>query len=233
MKLLATDYDCTFYINDEDINKNLELVNTLMKENIFVIATGRSYLDYKNKKEKYNIKSSYTVIDHGATILQDDKIIYNEIIDNNIKNKMLIDLELNQVVESFACNGFESRLDLNRDNLTKIHIMYNTKEEAKRIYNIITKKYSNHISVFIVCGYKALEIISNKCSKCEAIKFIANIENIKKQDIYTIGDGYSDIKMIKEFNGARMKECVDDLKELNIQEYESVSYLIKDILNIK
>lgn len=229
MKLLATDYDCTFYVNDEDIKKNLEMVDIFMKENIFVIATGRSYFDYNNKQEKYNLKTNYTIINHGATILKDDKIIFNKKIDNDIKNKILVDLELEKVANSFACNGKRSRIELNSDNLTKIHVMYNSKEEAKRIYDVITKKYSDYISVFIVCGYKALEIISSESNKSKAISVVAQLENIASSDIYTIGDGYSDIQMIKDFNGSRMKQCVEELKALDIKEYESVSGLIKDI----
>ena len=117
MKLLATDYDCTFYTNDEDIKQNLEMVDIFMKDNIFVIATGRSYLDYNNKKEKYNLKTNYTIIDHGATILKDDKIIYNKAINNDVKNKIIANLELEKTINSFACNGLESRLELNSDNL--------------------------------------------------------------------------------------------------------------------
>ena len=55
-KMLVSDYDETFYLNDEDIEKNKQAVGKLRKAgNIFVIATGRSYLDFFNKLEsKYN-----------------------------------------------------------------------------------------------------------------------------------------------------------------------------------
>lgn len=231
MKLLATDYDCTFYVNDKDIKKNLEIADVFMRENIFVIATGRSYLDYNKVKEKYNLKTNYIIINHGATILKNNKIIYNKTINNEIKNEILIDLELEKAVNIFACNGLKSILDLNNDNLTKIHVRYECPEEAKRIHDVITAKYGDYVSVFIVCGYKALEIVSNEANKSKAISVVAKLENIPTTNIYTIGDGYSDIQMINDFNGFRMKECVEELRKLDVKEYESVSNLIIDILN--
>lgn len=54
-KLLASDYDQTYYLNDLDIVKNIEETKKWIdKGNIFVIATGRSYQDLKNKQDKYN-----------------------------------------------------------------------------------------------------------------------------------------------------------------------------------
>ena len=49
-KILVSDYDQTFYLNNEDIEINKEAVDRFRKEgNIFVIATGRSYFDFHNK----------------------------------------------------------------------------------------------------------------------------------------------------------------------------------------
>ena len=56
---------------------------------------------------------------------------------------------------------------------------------------------------------------------------------MKKKTIYTIGDGYSDINMIKEFNGFAMKNSVEELKKLDIKKYDSVSELIYDITEEK
>ena len=52
-KLLVSDYDQTFYINDEDIEKNKIAVNEFRNQgNIFAIATGRSYYDFIKKKQQ-------------------------------------------------------------------------------------------------------------------------------------------------------------------------------------
>ena len=69
-KIFVSDYDQTFYLNDEDIEKNKIAINEFRKKgNIFVIATGRSYFDFQNKVDEYNLNYDYVIINHGATIL--------------------------------------------------------------------------------------------------------------------------------------------------------------------
>ena len=88
-KMLVSDYDQTFYLNDEDIEKNKQAVAKFRKAgNIFVIATGRSYLDFFNKLEIYNFEYDYLIINHGATILDaDNNILANFPMNNEIISK--------------------------------------------------------------------------------------------------------------------------------------------------
>lgn len=88
-KIIVSDYDETFYINDEDIEKNKIAVREFeQKGNLFIIATGRSYLDFKNKVKDYHINYNYVILNHGATIIdRNDNIIYNFPIDNEVIKK--------------------------------------------------------------------------------------------------------------------------------------------------
>ena len=90
-KILVSDYDKTFYLNDEDIEKNKIAVEKFRKErNVFVIATGRSYYDIQKKISEYKINYDYLIINHGASILSEkDEIIYNF----HIKMRRLAKLE--------------------------------------------------------------------------------------------------------------------------------------------
>ena len=77
-KILVSDYDQTFYLNDEDVEINKEAVDRFRKEgNIFVIATGRSYFDFHNKVNMYNFDYDYVIINHGATILDKNNNIFD------------------------------------------------------------------------------------------------------------------------------------------------------------
>ena len=87
MKMIVSDYDNTFYSSEEGVKNNIIAVKEFQKNNIFIIATGRSYFHFKLVKDLYNIPYNYLIINHGATILKDDKIVYNLIISNKIKNE--------------------------------------------------------------------------------------------------------------------------------------------------
>ena len=56
-KVLVSDYDQTFYVNDEDIELNKQSVQHFRENgNIFIIATGRSFMDLQKKVKQYNLK---------------------------------------------------------------------------------------------------------------------------------------------------------------------------------
>ena len=230
-KLLVSDYDKTFYLNDEDIEKNKIAINEFRKRgNIFIIATGRSHFDFHNKLDLYKFDYDYVIINHGATILdKNDNILANFPIKNEIIPEIKKDLKLEKSIKGFCCSELESRVDFNHKDLTKINVGYNSKDEAISINGKINNKYSQFINSYSIAE-TSLEIISNETNKSKAIDLLLNRLNIKRQNVYTIGDGYSDIEMVKNFNGYAMQESVDELKKVAKKEYSSVSELINEII---
>lgn len=227
-KILVSDYDQTFYLNDEDIEKNKTSVKNFRdKGNIFIFATGRSYMDFMVKAEQYKLEWDYLIINHGATILdKNNNVILNYTIDNNIINNIEKDLEIEKTIKYFCCNLENSRTNFNDKDLTKIHAKYE-KDEAKQMNSLINKKYAKFVNSYFVSG-NAVEIISNKTTKSYAISKIAQIEKITPDRIYTVGDGYSDIEMIKNYNGYCMEESVPELLEIcSGKIVKSVSELIE------
>lgn len=231
MKILVSDYDGTFYINDEDIEVNKKAVCEFEKQgNIFMIATGRSYLDFKNEAKAYNIDYNYVILNHGATIIDsNDNILYNVTIDNNIISKIKNEICIEKSINHFCCSGLESRAYISHNDLTKIHMKYEKKEDAIKTNNILNSKYSDYIISFFLSN-GMVEIVSNQVNKSKAIKFLTNKFNIDDKDIYTIGDACNDIDMVKDFNGYAMENSEYELKKVAIKEYKSVSDLIKEIM---
>lgn len=232
MKIVVSDYDNTFYTNDESIKRNVSSVNNFMKNNMFIIATGRSFDDFKKKEIIYGIPYNYLIINHGATVLKNNKIIYNVFMDNSITDKLINDLRIETAVKSFICSGLKTKKISKMKNLTKIQVRYGTQEDAKKTIEMLNKKYLNKVKWFLGRNQKEVEIVSKDVDKSKAIKFIANLEEVDKKDIYTIGDYYTDIEMIKNFNGFAMAGAIKELKDVAIREYDSVSDLIIDIMNV-
>lgn len=231
-KILVSDYDKTFFLNDSDIkNNNLSIEKFQKTGNIFILATGRSFMDLKKVTNKYNIKYDYVFINHGSTILdKDDNIIFNSSIDESIINDLISDLKLNKSINNFFCSLLESRVSPNHKDITKINVEYDSEDLTNITNNIINEKYKDYINTYLI-GPKKIEIVSKNSSKLQGIKFLEKKENFDKNYIYTIGDGYSDLEMIKYYNGYCIKNSVSEIKNLNRKEYESVSDLVSDILN--
>ena len=230
-KMIASDYDRTFYLNDEDIEKNKTAIEKFRKEgNIFVIATGRSYYHFMKKVNKYNIDYDYAIINHGATVIdKQGNTLFNMPMNNSVINNIKNDLQLDKSIDTFCCSKLETKVPFNHKDLTKINVKYKTKNEAIKMNDQINNKYSDFVTSYNITS-SSIEIISNKTDKSKTIKMLADKLGIENKNIYTIGDGYSDIQMIKDYNGYCMKESVDELKNVAKGEYNSVSNLVYKLL---
>ena len=231
-KMLVSDYDGTFYTDEDNVKLNVEEVEKFRRlNNLFVIATGRSYYDFGKKKKKYDIKYDYLVINHGATILnKEEETISNYVIDENVKLDLVKELDLQDQETMFACSGLESRVSIKNKNITKINKKYRTLEEAKEINDYINKKYKDKVESYLLPTSNAVEVISAKTNKAKAVQELSNLENIKQENVYTIGDSYNDVEMVEKFNGYAMENAKEEVKKVSKGECSSVSNLIKKII---
>jgi len=229
LKILFSDYDNTFHINDSDMKKNIEKVEEFRKNNLFVIATGRTYDSYKTQEKSFNIKCDYLVIDHGATILKNDNVIYNKPIDNQIKEELVRDLELEKT-ESVFCYKSKQIVSLEDNDITKILIYYQTHETAVKIRKLISEKYKGRLKNFHFTRHNSVEIVSAFVDKSNAIDIITKLE--KPKEIYVIGDNYNDYLMIKKYNGSCTHVAVDEVKQIAKKIYKNVSDYIDEIMKI-
>ncbi len=230
-KIVVSDYDQTFYINDDDIEINKKNIQNFREAgNLFIIATGRSYMDFKKKANAYNLEYDYLIINHGATILDgDDNIIFNVSIDNSIIDNIKEDMNLEKTMSHFCCSLFDSRVEFEYKDLTKIEARYYNKEDAWERNEYINNKYGEYVNSYFLTS-NSIEIISNKTSKSHAITVLLEKLHIAKENVYTIGDGYSDMEMIRDFNGYCMEDSVPELKEITSNVVKSVSELVKIVM---
>ena len=224
MFLLASDFDKTFYINNCDFKKNVEALKTFRRNNIFAIVTGRSYQDYINITKNY-VPVDYLVLNHGATILKDGELLRSVYIDSNDIDKLKKIFDFNSI-EYFATSDTESRVNINHKNISKINISMQDNLVAKKAVDFINDKFDS-IKAYVLFHKNQFEIVSIKANKCYALEYIGYLENIDKSNIYTVGDGYSDIEMVKYYRGFAIKDSVSALKEVAYRTVNSVSEIIE------
>lgn len=228
--VLVSDYDNTFYLNDLDIKKNIELVKRFReKGNIFIFATGRSYFDFMKKKDRYNLEYDYVILDHGATIINDnDEVLYSCYIDEDY-NKLKEALELNKSYKWFCCSQLLGRVNFDCKKISKMAVYYlpfvNVKEKKQELdFNF------KNIKTFLA-SRNMIEVVSKDADKSNGINLLIKKLNIDKKYVYTVGDYYTDIEMVEKFNGYCMKNSVKELKVVASNEIESVSVLINELIN--
>ena len=233
MKLLVSDFDNTLFVKDNISKDDLNSIKKYRdKGNKFVIATGRSYFDLMCEIENISIPYDYLIINHGNTLInKENEVVFSHCMDNKLKNDLINTLDLYNNPPLFCCKGKDSRVDITENNLSKIHIVFKTNELAYKTCLYVNEKYKNKLKSYYISRYKAVEIIGNDFDKSKMIDKIARIDNIKKDEIYTIGDGMNDIDMIKKYNGACMSTSCDEVKINSNLELHTVSEYIDIILN--
>lgn len=227
MKMIVSDFDETFSINiDKNIKSAREFINN---NNLFVIATGSSYQSYIDKLDGRNFRISYLIVNHGATVYKDNKILYSDYLNNDLSNNIYKDIINSDYYSYFFCNEKVRMSDKVLNNTTKINIVYKSSIQAEQMQHKLLQKYGKYINCYLL--YETLlEITNIKASKINAINNIMKIEGIPSSEVYTIGDGYNDIEMIKKFNGCAMKNSVLELKQVASKQYSNVFELIKEVM---
>lgn len=233
-KVLVVDYDRTLFINNDDMLNNINSINKFRENgNIFIIATGRTYSSLKKEIDKYNIEYDYLILNHGSLVIKKDKsTLFHYKIDRNILfdiTNYLSKYKPKSVMYSYYT---EDTSNINNPDISKITIGFQKDIETfKKVMMDVVKKYNNKLNIYFTQNFE-IEIISKETNKSKAIDLLMKKVNFKKENIYTIGDSYTDIEMINDYNGSCMEKSIDILKNnKNIKKYSSVSVLIKDILN--
>ena len=231
-KILISDYDGTFYQNDLDIKKNIDKVNEFRTlGNLFVLATGRSYVDLKQKIDKYEIPYDYLILNHGALLLSKDlEIIKVFTLDKELSDSILDYANNNKdIYDVVLINTFKKRVD-DTSNVVKIMLKLYSYDKSFEVKNYIDESYTN-IRSYLVRDedYYLVEIVSSEASKSFMIEKILEKEKIVKKNVFTIGDGINDIDMIKNYNGYRVKNSYMELSSITNKVVDSVSDLLFSI----
>ena len=226
MKILASDFDNTIYL--ENINQTKNNVEQIKKflnlGNIFCIITGRNYTDLKLLLNENNIPYSYLICEDGAKIFNN--------MDYCLDTVLLKRTEVEKIISIIEKNNWDYYLDdgynktNNYDDCVKIVIPCKDEELKKLIVNTIKKE----IKVHIYASRRHINIIDKSVNKAKALKRLLNLEKLSEASLYVIGDNDNDYEMLKEFNGAIMKDHHPILNELNKQEYKTLQDYLEELM---
>ncbi len=235
MKLLVSDFDGTYFLNEEDIILNNEKIhNWRLNGNLFMLSSGRSFKSLKEVCQKYNIEYDYLSCCDGSILYDNNDLIINkynlnpEILTKFLTLKKLAKIE--RIQYSYPDDYYSAPLDkpLIGCNIVILNQEI-TKKFKEKFYNL-QKEYSE----FDFLAYAHDEItyfcLKNKgINKSSNVTFLQDNLNLNFQDIYTVGDNENDYYMLKNFNGYYIGEVTKRIKKATIKGYTSVSKMLDDI----
>ena len=235
IKALATDLDGTLLRDHKIPSYNQKAIMELKESgNLFIISTGRPYNGVKPLIEEYNLDVDYSVMLNGALIIDgDNKVIKHQCIPFTTIREIITSLEYSQpsvsietgyityLLDSLANNlPYDNKVEVDsideikdKDlSLLSLYFEDATTLDIDRICCEINKRFSLDCVAYRNTQY--IDVVPVGCSKGNAVKFICEKENVKGEDIYTIGDSFNDISMFNiTDNSFTFTECEDSLKE--------------------
>lgn len=233
-KIIFSDYDGTLDTSEEDIKLNIEAINNFRNNgNLFVIATGRSFLDLKRKLDIYHIPFDYLILNHGGVILdKNEQVIDACLISKPLAHDILKILQFNNNIEKIVLFDTKKKdVKIVSSKITKITVEMQDKLSAKKLSSYLNSQYKNHIKSYVISTrkYNLVEIISIKTDKGKAIEKILELENIEDNMVYPIGDGSNDVEMIVKYNGYGMKNSEEVIYKATNKICNTVAELIERI----
>jgi len=242
MKLFVTDYDDTLYINDDEIKETInDIIELQKRDTVFMIATGRSLPSIKKEILKHNIPFDYLSCADGSLIYDNNYKLIKGFHMNNVITKEIPNLVKYSNYDHMQYSydeGYEDNLDLTK-NLSSINIVIfeeNFTKDFKKKWDNLKKKYPEynfleykHLYSVTKTFLYYLCIKTKGVSKSKSIEFMADYLNIKKKDIFVIGDSDNDYEMINDFNGVTVINGSDKIKSVSKKIYNKISDYIKEI----
>lgn len=222
IKLLVTDYDNTlelhydFTDNKSILKRNIIALNKFMQNNIVCIATGRHFNAIYETLLENNIKFNYLCANNGAELYNKNyKLLFCMPIE---KHDLQVLKKLGEKV--IFRNAYNSKL------IPSANLYINDLNEYNEIREYLK---SNLKHSFVEYKYPKIKVINKKCNKLNVIDIIRTLEEIKKENIYTIGDDINDIEMILKYNGYSLMNAKEEVKKISSKNYDELNQLISDI----
>ncbi|QCI21362.1 Cof-type HAD-IIB family hydrolase [Buchnera aphidicola (Hyadaphis tataricae)] len=219
-RIIATDLDGTLLNSSNKITEyTKKIINLLIKNNIFVLASGRHYLDVEKVRNFLNIKS-FMITSNGARVYDlNNKLIFKndleEAVTLDLCNIVYTDTDIitqvyqrnrwyinNNKLENNFCPSLTSLqytyLDLKKFNYSKVNKVFFTSKNFQKLYELkkkIMDVWGAKVNVhFSVPG--CLEVVSGKTSKGHGLTLISKLLGISLNRFIAFGDGMNDRDML-------------------------------------
>ena len=225
MKILASDFDYTLYIKDDDImQKNVDAIRRFIKNgNLFGIVTGRNYSSIKVLLNQYDIPYHYLVCQDGAKIFDSMDYCFST---TNLSREEIV-----QIVPVLEKEHFNYFLDdgynetTNMDDCVKVvGVIGDKREDAKKIVDCLRE-----MGFYAYLSSYYINILHGSVNKKEALEKILVHADCYKEDLYVIGDGDNDYEMITAFHGVIMKKHQKSLDHLDCPQYRTLYEYIEEL----
>ena len=225
MKMLASDFDLTLYVDDDNIvQRNIDAIRSFIKNgNLFGIVTGRNYSNIKQLLNQYNIPYHYLICQDGAKIFDS--------MDYCFFTKGLLREDIIRIIPIFEKYQFNYYLDdgynqtKNMDDCVKgVGVIGRENKNAQKVVNELLE-----LGFYAYLSVEHINVISGSINKKTALENVLVHANCDRDNLYVIGDNINDLEMLSSFQGAIMKSHSRELDVLDKKSYTTLYEFIEEL----
>ena len=228
-KMLASDFDRTFYVNCKITEANTRAVETWRQQgNLFVIATGREESILREKLEEWEAEADYLICNNGARIVSwDGRVLYEKIMDT-VEVLQITDYLLEQygMPVDVTCKSFRKQVITGTDpekdpimyngiretitqedfrkacrEVLQVHVRFSNNEETCKAAEAINARYPG-AEAFV--NENNVDIVSRGLGRAEGIAILTKAISFRGQ-IAAIGDAHNDLGMLRRYQGCTLQ----------------------------
>ncbi len=251
--ILASDYDGTFHVDEEQTLKNLEAVKKWRASgHEFGLVTGRSYEMAMMAVKEYSLPLDFLICNNGAAIYRPDGTLLDHTPMNQDKQKVFWELpSVKAAPRVFALSAqgtfiarmdqeitfFSRKLDVPFISMEKIEELnpiwqfslgFFNDQDARTCCQEINCLLGEAFSAYFnQCN---VDVVAGGMSKSLGIRKYVKIAGKEEQRILVVGDGGNDVDMIRDLGGFTIKSGCAQVKEAARRIFDSVEELIENAL---
>ena len=225
MKVLASDFDLTLYVEDKEIvKKNIAAISKFMKYgNIFCIITGRSYSNIKVLLNEYKIPYHYLICQDGAKIFDSMDYCFSTEYLSREKIEKIIPVMKKYSFEYYLDDGYNETTNMD-DCVKVVGIINDREEDAKKVVEEL-----RDLGFYAYLSTYYINVVDSSVNKSVALEKVLVHADCYKDDLYVIGDSVNDLEMLTAFQGAIMKNHHKNLEKLGKKNYSTLADYIEEL----
>lgn len=225
MKVLASDFDLTLYVDDlEIVKKNVMAIRYFMKNgNLFGIITGRNYSDIKVLLNQYDIPYHYLICQDGAKLFDSMDYCFSTVSLSREDIVRIVPVLEEYHFDYYLDDGYNETTNMD-DCVKVVGVIENRREEAQKVVDILIKEgFYAYLSMYYI------NILNSSVNKKNALEKLLVHADCYKEDLYVIGDSVNDLEMLTSFQGAIMKNHSKELDHLGKKSYNTLYEYIEEL----
>lgn len=222
--MIGSDFDGTFSVHGVGVTgRNLEAVRYFRREGgVFGIVTGRCHIDaVDNVAASYKDDIDFVVTMNGsAAAFPDGRLIFENLGDVDALRPLYECINTVGEVCFIGCASTEEFFLLGDEDertrpedipfFNQINVGCVSLAQAKELAQTVGRRFAGQFNP--MRNVTTVDIPPAGVTKATGIRACAERFGVPEENIFTVGDNYNDIDMIRAFNGCAVANAVDDLK---------------------